>query len=646
VAPPTADIDRPLASPRRPVALGACLVAALVVAAWLDRSTGWVDRAFDAVAHLWFEVPVLYRLRRPGQLGLVRMHLAVGLGLAAAGLVASPRLDRHGRGWWAAFVVAYAIRAAIWTAGGNLPLVSGDSCHYVEVATSILHGEGPVKHYADSFFIDYPPIKEGRPALDDWATPLYSYALAGTYRLLGIEPGPDLERTFAPAKGLSFVCNLLTLPALYLVARRRFGRDVALGAMALLAVLPVHALYAGFELRESLVGLTSVLAVGSLAEVWDDRCRRPWLWAIGAGTLGGLAILARHTTLALMAATGLYGLVAHGRRARGPLVAWGVVLLAVIAPWAIATTRVYGEPFYTITKHFQYTFSWTIHHVARGVPRAADFYTRANAPEIARVKFKSLILIATYSTMILGLPTVLTFARRLIRPDRESAPGAEARDFDRLAAVLALAFAAGTLANVADVTQVTQLGRYYMPLFALMLPTAVAGFRDWSRAVALPAKARPWLASALVTLVWADPTWAYDASWFNKPYQLHWPALREAGEWARDHPDLVPPGARIMSFFPWEFRLAAGRTTVLMPRAIALSRYEIDRVAETIDQYGVTHVLWGSFEPPPNLDPEYYGPQVDRLRVACGFVERLEIHRSPPDLAFPVRLYRLPRGPR
>jgi len=632
----------PPRSPRRHVALGVALALAVAAGAWLDGPTGWVDRAFDAVAHLWYEVPVLARLRRPGQLGLIRMHLAVGLGLAAFGLMASPRLDRHGRWWWSAFVVAYAIRASIWTAGGNLPLIPGDSCHYIEVASSILHGEGPVKHYADSFFIDYPAIKQGKPALDDWATPLYSYLLAGTYRVLGIEPGPDLERTFAPAKGLSFACNLLTLPALYWVARRRFGRDVALGAMALLAVLPVHALYAGFEIRESLVGLTSVLAVGALAEVWDGRNRRPWAWAILAGFLGGLAILARHTTLALMAAAGLYGLAVHGRKAWGPLVAWGVVLLAVIAPWAIATTQAYGEPFYTITKHYPYTFSWTVHHYARGIPRPADFYTRANAPEIVRVKVKSVVCIATYSTMILGLPTVLAFGRGLRRHEPEIGP----RDFDRLAAALGVAFVVGTLVNVADVTQVTQLGRYYMPLFALMLPTAVAGFLGWSRAVALPARARPWLAAGFLALIWSDPTWAYDASWFNKPYQLHWPAMREAGVWAREHPEAVPPDATILAWFPWEFRLASGRTTVLLPRSLSLSRYEIGRIAETIEQYGVTHVLWGSFEPSPNVDPEDFGPQITQLRVLSGFVDRTEVYRSPPGAAYPVRLYRLSKGGR
>ena len=178
-----------------------------------------------------------------------------------------------------------------------------------------------------------------------------------------------------------------------------------------------------------------------------------------------------------------------------------------------------------------------------------------------------------------------------------------------------------TGANTADVTQVAQLGRYYLPLFLLILPTAVAGWGDWSRSVGLPSRSGRWLAPAFLALLWSDPTWAYDFTWLVKPYQLHWPAIRDAGAWVKDHPDALPPDARIMTWFPWEVRLATRRTTILLPRSLSLSRYEVDRIDETIRQYGVTHVLWGSFEPPPNVDPEIYGPEIDSLRVAVGLVD-------------------------
>ncbi len=611
----------------RLAAFGIALVVIAALLGWADARFGWVEGLFDFVAHQFYEVPGLAAIRRPTQVPLVRLHLLIATGLTAAGLLAAPRLDRHGRRWWAVFVVAYVIRATAWIIGGNLPLVSGDSPHYMEVASSILRGQGPVKHYVESFFIDYPPIREGKGVLDDWATPLYSYVLAAAYRLTGVVPGESLEATVAVDKGLSFLLNLLCLPALYGFARRRFGREIALGAMALLAIFPVHAIYAGFDLRESLVALMSILAVWALTEVWASDGPSAWGWAVAAGLAGGAAILARNTALALLAAAGLYGIVAH-RRKFGPMLAWGLVVSAVIAPWALVTYQTYGKPFYSYTDYFQYTFSWTVHHYQAGVPRAADFFAAGNLPEIARVKVKALLIIVGYSTMILSLPLVLAFAGRLVSKERS--------DVDRLVAWIALVFVGSTLARVADVTQVAQLGRYYLPLFCLILPTAAAGLDDWCRGLNLTARARPALAAMLVALLWADPTWAYDASWFTRPYQLHWPALRAAGDWIKGHPEQVPPAARIMTWFPWELRLVSGRTTVLMPR-----NFNPSRIDEVIRQYGVTHILWGSFEPPPNVDPEGFGPFLTGIRTSLGLTDSREVYRSPRDLPFGVRLYRL-----
>jgi hypothetical protein len=368
----------------------------------------------------------------------------------------------------------------------------------------------------------------------------------------------------------------------------------------------------------------------------------------------------------LLGAAGLYALAVHGRRFLGPLLLWGLVVTVVIAPWAWMTYREYGQPFYSYTKFFQYNFSWTVHHFDRGNTRAAEFYTAGNLPSIVRVKIKSLIMIVGYSTMIVGIPFVMGFLRRLGfagNGDRHRAgdpvstsyptprPGASpvprqspAGDIDRLVLVLGLAFVVATLARIADVTQVAQLGRYYLPLFVLGLPTAVAGLRDGLAAWSLPARARPALAATVLATLWADPTWAYDASWLVKPYQLHLPALRAAGDWIREHPQDVPPKARIMTWFPWELRVLSDRTTILFPRSLEGGPYELRRLRETIRQYRVTHVLWGSFEPAPHGDPETLGPYLERLRLSLGLSEGDEIYRSPPRTLYPVKLYRLREG--
>src|SRR5262249_43222072 len=141
----------------------------------------------------------------------------------------------------------------------------------------------------------------------------------------------------------------------------------------------------------------------------------------------------------------------------------------------------------------------------------------------------------------------------------------------------------------------------YLPVFALALPGAVSGLLGWLDALPDGKRVLPWLAATYCALVWAGPTWAYDASWYSSRYQLHWPGLSSAGEWIKTNPDKVPPKARIMTWFPWELRVTSDRTTILMPR-----NYHPRRIQEVIRQYGVTHFLWGSFEPPPyyEINPE------------------------------------------
>jgi hypothetical protein len=611
------------------------LAAFGALAAWADWQTGWITTGFDLVAHQFYEVPLLARIRRPSQLLLVRGHLAVATSLLVIGLAVFPRLGRHARLWLGVFWVGYAVRATVWICGGNLPLVPGDSCHYIEVATSVYRGEGPVKHYVESFFTDYPRIRQGQGVLDDWATPLDAYVRALAFRLSRILPGQDLEATVGVAKACSFVVNLLALPLMYVFGRRRFGAEVGLASMALLAVLPVHAIYAGFVLRESLVGLTALLAVWTLTEVWaaPRGSRRVWAWALFAGLCSGLAMLARNTGMALVAAAGLHAVYHLGRSRKGPLLLWIATALLVIVPWGVATAREYGTPFYTYTSYFEYNFSWTVHHFAQGNTRADQFYTLANAPEIVRVKFKSLLIIAVYSIMIVSLPVAAGFASRLFRGPAE-APG---RDVDWLVATIFAVFVLATFKSIPDVTQVAQLGRYYLPVFALIIPTAVAGLSRWLDEHKICGRTRAWLGVTLVSLLWADPTWAYDASWLVKPYQLHWPALRAAGDWIKSHPEQVPPGARVMTWFPWELRVASDRTTVLLPR-----NFDPRRIDEVIRQYQVTHVLWGSFEPPEHVDPEFLGPYLDQVRTTLGLTTPREVYRSPRELMYPVRLFRLP----
>ncbi len=274
----------------RRVAAGVILGISLAAFAWADRSFGVAATVFHAIAQLFYEKSQLAELREPSQIALFRTHGAVLGVLVASGLICSPWLTRHARRWWAIFAVAYAIRAAIWIAGSNLPLVPGDSCHYVEIASSIYHGEGPVKHYVESFFTDYSQkILRTGAVLDDWATPLFAYLLAIAYRVTGVVPGDSLEATFAVAKGLSFALNLLTFPALYLFARRRWDRGhrprIHRRAGNPAGSRPVRRLRAsrkpgGADVGPSRLdldgGLGSATAPGAGDGRWHRACSRGW----------------------------------------------------------------------------------------------------------------------------------------------------------------------------------------------------------------------------------------------------------------------------------------------------------------------------------------------------------------------------------
>lgn len=600
----------------------------------------------NAVAHQFYEVPALAAIRAPSQLALLRWHGSVWLGALALFLACATRMGRDPRRLVAVLLLAWAIRAGAWITGGNLPLVPGDSSHYVETGNSVAMGLPSSKHYVESFFRDYPPIRAGQPVLDDWATPLYADTLGIAFRIFGAGIGPEIapEFTFGVAKAVSFSFNLITLPCLYFWVRRRIDPQSALPAVALAAVLPVHAIYAGFELRESLVGLTTVLAVWFTHELIEAGSGRKRIaFALAGGLACGAAILSRNTAMVVVLSLGIWLTFAGGRKSLPFVPIWSAAVLLTIAPWAWLTYRTYGKPFYSYTEHFAHTFSWTVHHYAAGLPDVKRFYSPENLPEVLRVKIKSLAILFGYSAMILSPPVFFAFCSRTFRPGCN-----KCRHYDRLAAGLFLAFAAATIARIADVTQVAQLGRYYMPVYLAMLPVAVRGFVDIRNRIAesaggpfaMPPVARNLAATALIGCLWADPTWAYDASWFVRPFQLHWPALADAGRFVQDHPETVPPNARIMSWFPWEMRVTSNRITILMPRS-----YDARRIREVMDQYGVTHVVWGSFEIPPQVDPETFGPYLTSVKASLGLNDSNRVYATPKGVGgvYPISIHRRTR---
>ncbi|MFM7923815.1 MAG: hypothetical protein ACKPJJ_26640, partial [Planctomycetaceae bacterium] len=99
------------------------------------------------VAHQFFEVPQLAAIRQTSQVVLLRYPLSSWLIFSGLFFMVSGRLQFETRRFWQVLFAGWAIRAGCWIIGGNLPLVPGDSCHYIETANSVAMGLPSSKHY-------------------------------------------------------------------------------------------------------------------------------------------------------------------------------------------------------------------------------------------------------------------------------------------------------------------------------------------------------------------------------------------------------------------------------------------------------------------------------------------------------------------
>jgi len=206
--------------------------------------------------------------------------------------------------------VAFGLRLC-WILYG--PWVHGDSAQYLALARSI------VRHGAFSF--DGVTLTAYRP-------PLYPALIA----LLWHGHRPPLLTVYL----VQAVLGAMTAVFVYLIARRAFGRKVALTAALLVAFGPMSGRYVATVMTETL--FTFLLVGGVLA--WG---RGRW---ISAGVALGLATLTRAVlypfVLLLVAAA------AWPRWRRLPMVSCGgraaLVALLVVAPWVVRNYRLVGRP--------------------------------------------------------------------------------------------------------------------------------------------------------------------------------------------------------------------------------------------------------------------------------------------------------------
>ena len=169
--------------------------------------------------------------------------------------------------------------------------------------------------------------------------PLYYILGRAWIHAVAIAQGTTTIDSVTALRMLSVVFGVLLLPAIYLLGRAGFGANpvgekTAILAIAIVALSPLHILYAQEARQYSLWTLATALATAALWHVLQHNLWRNWL-LYGATLILGLYSHLLFGTVAI--AHGLYILIA--RPSRSVMLRYGTVLAASLIaflPWLVA----------------------------------------------------------------------------------------------------------------------------------------------------------------------------------------------------------------------------------------------------------------------------------------------------------------------
>ncbi len=180
--------------------------------------------------------------------------------------------------------------------------------------------------------------------------PVYSLILAGIFKVFGIQT----KTSILVALGFSSLCSALTAIPVFSIARRCFGRRVALWAGWGWVFSPYGIYYGAENLWSAcLTGLLFSLLFLATLKLADPTttptnakaARRIWPW-LGYGLLWGLAALTEPMVLAVspfLASWLLYRLHLRGCRWPYPTAVATLAFIALVSPWFIRNYRTFHK---------------------------------------------------------------------------------------------------------------------------------------------------------------------------------------------------------------------------------------------------------------------------------------------------------------
>lgn len=168
--------------------------------------------------------------------------------------------------------------------------------------------------------------------------PVYSYLLAGIFKIFGIET----RASILAALSLNSVFSALTCIPVYLLSKQAFGERVAKWAGWGWAFSP-YGIYYGADWAWSTCLVTLELSCLFLLAWKLENSGRTRDW-VTFGLLGGFAALTEPVTLAIVPLLGLWTVYRRFRRSlswKAPMFAAGLAALAIMSPWLIRNYQLF-----------------------------------------------------------------------------------------------------------------------------------------------------------------------------------------------------------------------------------------------------------------------------------------------------------------
>jgi hypothetical protein len=412
---------------------------------------------------------------------------------------------------------------------------------------------------------------------------------------------------FARAKLLTLSCALVLLLVVFAMSRAMWGQNIALAAVALVALSPAASYLSSRVLADVL------LAVLYFAGVWlATRCdERPGPW-IGLGILAGLAYLTKGNGHVLIVAGLAGGLINRRRRLwTTPGFYYGLLAFLVVSSWLLCRNAlVWGNPLHNVNGRIIWLDGWPQMWRISATPEWESvgplwyWHHHSLAQALARFGYGTMrVMLSLLRVMSIGPMgggvvsgiVLLGLALAALRERWRSGPRAE---------VLAPASAGLVLLGaLAWSVQALGLGdRFLFPIAISLAPLAALGghlaWRRWAPREAVrtgPALLRAAIViSALAVLM-------PHRGVFGEDPRLYWRVAQNEAEtcvWIRKH---VGNGG-VLTHFMSRFSCWGGGREVRHPYPFEVPDHELRGF---LDRTGCRHVLIDQAVPPVSYLEKY-----------------------------------------